>query len=88
MKEYIGTVSTKGQITLPAEIRMRLGIKRGDKVIFSLDQETVTLKPGGSSLEAGFKSIPALKHPYSLEKMTQIAAEEHAAAVVREAFGS
>lgn len=32
MKEVISTVTSKGQVTIPAEIRRLLGISRGDKV--------------------------------------------------------
>ena len=30
----VSTISSKGQITLPVEIRMRLGVKSGDQVEF------------------------------------------------------
>ncbi len=30
----MGRVSSKGQVTIPIEIRKKLGIKEGDKVIF------------------------------------------------------
>ncbi len=34
MKEYLTVVTRKGQVTLPVEIRRRLGLKEGDKVAF------------------------------------------------------
>jgi len=33
------TVTSKGQITLPKEVRDRLGLKRGDRVDFSVDAD-------------------------------------------------
>ena len=33
------TVTSKGQITLPKEVRDHLGLKRGDRVDFSIDAE-------------------------------------------------
>lgn len=34
MKEHLTVVTRKGQVTLPVEIRRRLGLKEGDKVAF------------------------------------------------------
>ena len=34
MKEHLSVVTRKGQVTLPVEIRRRLGLKEGDKVAF------------------------------------------------------
>jgi antitoxin PrlF len=76
MKEYLGSVSSKGQITLPVEVRKRLGIKPGDKVALSIEDETLVVKPAQSGLRAGFMSIPSLKSPMSVEEMTEIAAED------------
>ncbi len=33
------TVTSKGQITLPKEVREHLGLKRGDRVDFSIDPQ-------------------------------------------------
>jgi AbrB family looped-hinge helix DNA binding protein len=38
-------VSSKGQVTLPIEIRKRLGIKPGDKVEFPVKDGAVTVVP-------------------------------------------
>lgn len=40
-----GTLNSKGQVTLPREIRDRLGLKAGDKLSFSLLSDgTVVLR--------------------------------------------
>ena len=78
MKEYLSSVSSKGQITVPAELRNRLGRKPRDKVAFFIADDGVLLKPAAADLKAGFQAIPALKPSRSLEQMTEIAAEEHA----------
>jgi antitoxin PrlF len=31
------TVTSKGQVTIPAEVRQRLGIEAGDRLLFSVD---------------------------------------------------
>ena len=39
MKEIISTVTSKGQVTIPAEIRKYLGITTNDKISFVIDDE-------------------------------------------------
>jgi len=40
------TMTTKGQVTVPREIRNRLGLKSGDKVAFTvLSDGTVVVRP-------------------------------------------
>lgn len=39
MKEIIATMTSKGQITVPAEVRRRLGLKAGDTLIFVMGEE-------------------------------------------------
>jgi antitoxin PrlF len=84
MKEYVSSISPKGQITLPAEVRTRLGLKPKDKVAICMEEEKVIVRAALADLEAGFQSIPALKERRTLEEMTEIAAEEHAEEAARE----
>lgn len=41
----ISTISSKGQITLPQEVRQRLGVGEGDKVEFTFDGIQTVVKP-------------------------------------------
>ena len=43
--ELEATVSSKGQITLPAAMRARLGLVEGSKVKFFCSDKEATLKP-------------------------------------------
>ena len=38
-------MTRKGQVTIPKEIRTRLGLKQGTKVLFFLRENEVALKP-------------------------------------------
>ncbi len=49
------TVTSKGQITIPAEVRQALNVDAGDRVEF------VELEPGRFELVAATQSITALK---------------------------
>ena len=59
-------VSGRGQITLPAALRKRLGIKSGDVVILEERGSEVVLKPG---------IVLAVQH-YSDEQITEWDAED------------
>ncbi len=39
MREYVATVTSKGQLTLPVAVRRSLGIDPGDLVTFVIDEE-------------------------------------------------
>jgi AbrB family looped-hinge helix DNA binding protein len=77
MKEMLSSVSPKGQVTLPIEIRRKLGLKPKDKVAFSLEGRAVKLTPA-SPLDESYQAIPPLKPPRSWKEIEVLAAEEHA----------
>jgi len=76
MKESLGSVSTKGQITIPQDIRDRLGIKAGDKVWITVEDSKVVLRPADLSLLAGYRSIPGLKKALTDKEMDDLIDEE------------
>jgi len=39
------TISSKGQVTVPIEVRHRLGLKTGDRVEFSFEDGRTVLRP-------------------------------------------
>ena len=46
---YSSTISSKGQVTVPQEIRIRLGLNTGDRVEFFLEGEQTILRPSRST---------------------------------------
>ncbi|KKM21432.1 hypothetical protein LCGC14_1635500 [marine sediment metagenome] len=46
----IGTsiISEKGQVTIPKEIREKLGIVQGDRLIFDLKDDLIVIKKSGT----------------------------------------
>lgn len=70
------TVTSKGQVTIPKEIRQRLGIRKGTKVVFSLEggriEMHLTTPPvaatssGFGMLKSPMPAVPADFDPASL----------------------
>jgi AbrB family looped-hinge helix DNA binding protein len=79
----LSSVSPKGQVTLPIEIRRKLGLKPKDKVAFLLEGQTVKIIPA-SPLEESYQAIPALEPPRSWKEIEASAADEHAEHAARE----
>ncbi len=78
MKEIVSTITSKGQVTIPAEVRRHLGVKRNDKVSFVLEPDgVVRLRvpryPDIASLRG---AAGALKKPLSWEETREIARED------------
>ena len=40
----IGSITTKGQITIPKEIRASLDLKEGDRIIFTVEDGQATIR--------------------------------------------
>jgi len=61
MNEHVSTISSKGQVTIPATVRRKLGVGAADKVAFVVTEEgTVELRPARFTLESVLGSIAAL----------------------------
>jgi AbrB family looped-hinge helix DNA binding protein len=69
MEENLATITTKGQVTIPAEIRKALGLKPRDKVVFTLNQGEVKLEPSSSALRAGFGAVKPRKKPEDFKEL-------------------
>jgi len=62
-------VSSKGQVTIPLEVRRRLGLRTGDRVDFVEDGGRTVLQPGrerGNPFEKYIGAFPGFK---SLEEI-------------------
>ncbi len=46
MEEMIemGTISSRGQVAIPADIRQEMGLEEGGKILFFLDEDTLLIK--------------------------------------------
>lgn len=84
MQTYIGSVSPKGQITVPKALRKLLGIKPKDKIAFQVEKRAVTIIPKGSLVDATYRVVPALSKPLSFRNVSRIAADEHSMEAAKE----
>ena len=64
------TLTQKGQVTIPIEIRTRLGLKPRDKMTFELDGEVVKLKRA-SGILAGYGSIQPRSKPEDFRRLRE-----------------
>jgi antitoxin PrlF len=63
MRELETRLTQKGQVTIPAEIRHRLGLKPKDVVRFELEGDEVKLKPATSRLMEGYGAVAPRQKP-------------------------
>jgi AbrB family looped-hinge helix DNA binding protein len=75
------TLTRKGQVTIPVEIRRALGLQEGDKVEFTMTGKEVRLEPGGSVVERTkgiFKSKVPPMTPKEMREFAEAAIAEEA----------
>lgn len=78
MSRIESSVSPKGQVTIPRDVRVRWGIQAKDRVVFVIEDGEVRLEPLRMSIMDSYGAIPPLREPLSDNEQTHIAAEEHA----------
>ncbi|CAN5130291.1 hypothetical protein BH23CHL1_BH23CHL1_11450 [soil metagenome] len=78
MRKYVSTITQRGQVTLPAEVRRWLGVKPADRVEFIIDDDRVTVKPVAYTLETIFGAVKPLSQPMDFDAAIRDAKEERA----------
>jgi antitoxin PrlF len=75
------TLTSKGQVTIPKDIRERLGLKEGDRLVFRFDERgNLLLRP---EAQGPLGRLPGLLHhlakdrPVTIEEMKE-AVKQHA----------
>ncbi len=78
MKEIISTITSKGQVTIPAEIRKYLGITTNEKIAFVIDDEgVVRLRvPRYPTIASLRGAAGRLNKPSSWQEIQKIAHED------------
>ena len=84
MKEILTTLTKKGQVTIPIEIRNYLGLKSKDKIAFKINNGNVQVSPAKYTLESVYGIIKTLNKPEDYKELKKIALDEHAQKVIEE----
>jgi AbrB family looped-hinge helix DNA binding protein len=78
VKQILASVTERGQVTIPSEVRRLLGIRAPQKIAFEIDGEEVRLVPAGPSLDDVFGAVQPLEKPEDFERITTDAWAEKA----------
>jgi AbrB family looped-hinge helix DNA binding protein len=84
LKEHVRRLTSKGQVTVPAEVRRKLDVQPGEAIIFRIVGDRVELDRTPMTLEEAFGSVPPLETPEDFEAQARRAWEEHSENVLRE----
>src|SRR5436190_13449122 len=83
-EEYIQTVTVKGQVTIPAEVRAAIGVKPNSQVTVRLQAGKVVIEPVAMTLEEAFASVKPLQPVRDYKAIRDAAIEEHVEKVISE----
>lgn len=84
MKEIVTTIAQRSQVTIPAEVRRVLGVKPGDKVAFTIEDDEVRLASARFSLESAYGSVKPVERPENFDKISRAVKETKAEKTVQE----
>lgn len=80
MKHIVSTITSKGQVTIPAEVRRHLRIEQGDKISFVIEDEGIVRieAPHYHNVASLQGAAGSLEKPISWEEMIRVAREDRA----------
>jgi AbrB family looped-hinge helix DNA binding protein len=84
MRQFTATITERGQMTLPAEVRRALGLGAHSKVTITLDDSSARLEPAKFTLETLRSSVKPMNRPEDFEELERFVREERVAEVMRE----
>ena len=74
-------VTSKGQITIPKEVREALGITEGDRIVFRVEQHRALLAKTPNLIDlAGTVDVPAAKRGMAWDEVRRNTRQERAEA--------
>ena len=76
--EHAATVSSKGQVVIPSDVRRKLGLTQGSVLRFVVDGDSVRLFAAGGDIRKLEGRLPAPASPVSVEDMNHTIAERRA----------
>ena len=84
-QEFVATITSKGQVTVPVAVRRHLGVGEHDTIAFVFEASgAVRLSvPRYPTIQSLRGVAGSLAQPLSWQEMEEVAQEEHAAEVAR-----
>lgn len=79
---FVASVSSKGQVTIPVELRRILGISEPDRVLFREVDGLVVLEPVRLTIESAFGSVQPKAKPEDIEHIRAAVREERVKKIV------
>jgi len=71
MQTFETTLTEKGQVTIPLEIRRMIGLRPRDKVRFEVEGQVVKISRASSKLLAGYGAVPPRERPEDFQKIRE-----------------
>ncbi|WP_066296943.1 AbrB/MazE/SpoVT family DNA-binding domain-containing protein [Bacillus sp. FJAT-29937] len=84
MELMSGKMTSKGQITIPKELRELLSVKEGDQFRFLVDEDTIKIEPVKKNLLSHVIGRVVASEPMDLEHMRQVTQKQAAQTIDRE----
>ncbi len=72
MKELLSTVTTKGQVTIPVEVRRLLGVEPHEKLAFIVEDGEVRLARRRSVVERTAGMLRSDRPPLTAEELREV----------------
>jgi AbrB family looped-hinge helix DNA binding protein len=71
VRERETTITQKGQVTIPVEVRATLGLKPKDKVIFEVTGDVATIRRAPSKILRWYGSVTPRQRPEDFQKLRE-----------------
>ena len=75
------TITSKGQTTIPNEIRKQLGLEAGDGLVYSIEDDRIVIRPVKGTLLDAYASVKPRRRPEDFPRVRQQAIKMRAARV-------
>ena len=72
------TITSKGQTTIPSEIRKQMGLKAGDGLVYSIDGDRIVARPVKGTLLDAYASVKPKKRPEDFSGLLKQAKKKRA----------
>ncbi|HEV2108691.1 MAG TPA: AbrB/MazE/SpoVT family DNA-binding domain-containing protein [Thermomicrobiales bacterium] len=71
MRTLSSRMTSKGQVTIPAEIRAELGLKPRDSVQFTREGDRIVIRPMESAILKSYGSVRSVDGPVDFRKLRE-----------------